>query len=201
MEKQWRTIPGFDRYEASPSGEIRSKPRFWMRKYKDGKDRPSHTKGKVLTPIKDGCGYLRTMISNGDRYVTIKVHRIICATFNIVDNWERMEVNHKNGIKDDNRASNLEFCTREENISHSFNAGLQDNFIRASRMRAKEGRGLNRREYYKFMDNYNSGIKAPTLAKIYGLSKKTAYCIIKGITYKDFREDYEAKRGNKTNSS
>lgn len=46
-----------------------------------------------------------------------RVHRLVLLTF-IWDNT--LQVNHKNGIRDDNRLDNLEYCTASENIKHSF---------------------------------------------------------------------------------
>ncbi len=64
-------------------------------------------------------GYEKICIGNK----TIFVHRIIAMTF--VSNPNNfIEVNHKNGIKTDNRADNLEWCTNSENHIHASKNGL-----------------------------------------------------------------------------
>lgn len=51
------------------------------------------------------------------------VHRLIAQTF--LENPEKKEiVNHKNGIKHDNRLENLEFVTQSENLRHAVSIGL-----------------------------------------------------------------------------
>lgn len=103
--KQWKRIPNYSRYEASTEGEI--KTYGWKNKNKEA----------ILKPAKDGSGYLRTMLKRDDGVIhTIKVHRIIAATF--LDNPEnKPQVNHKNEIKTDNRVENLEWVTKEENTA------------------------------------------------------------------------------------
>lgn len=71
----------------------------------------------------DKYGYItiRMMIDGKKKHV--KAHRIIAETF--IDNlMNKSEVNHINGLKNDNRVENLEWNTRTENNRHAIDTGL-----------------------------------------------------------------------------
>lgn len=67
-------------------------------------------------------GYEEIMLHNSGESKSFLVHRLVANAF-LSGNGE--EVNHKNGIKNDNRVENLEWCTHGENLKHAFENGLR----------------------------------------------------------------------------
>lgn len=67
--------------------------------------------------IKDG--YEVFGVTKGGKTRMRYVHRMVAFAF-IKNPFKKREVNHKNGIKNDNRRSNLEWCTRSENVQHAY---------------------------------------------------------------------------------
>ena len=110
MKEIWRKVPNFSRYEISNIGKIRSLS------YKNTK------KIRVLKPAISG-GYFKTMLLNDNgMYKTILIHRLVMLSFK---GYSKLEVNHKDGNKLNNKIDNLEYCTRSENQKHAFKLGLQ----------------------------------------------------------------------------
>lgn len=75
----------------------------------------------VLKNSPNNNGYMT--VSLGRHMPGQLVHILVAEAF--VSGYKPgLDVNHKNGNKQDNRAENLEWCTRSDNIKHAFESGL-----------------------------------------------------------------------------
>lgn len=120
--EKWMDATGFeDVIEVSNMGRIRSKVRIIS--FSDGKP-PRTIGGKILAQQSDSCGYLRARISAYGTKATIKVHRIVASAF-VKNEHEKPQVNHKDGNKQNNASSNLEWVTNSENQFHANESGLR----------------------------------------------------------------------------
>ena len=62
-------------------------------------------------------GYERVSLWYNNKANDHRIHRLVAQEF--IENKEnKPEVNHKNGIRNDNRVVNLEWVTSEENVDH-----------------------------------------------------------------------------------
>lgn len=102
--ENWKDIPDYeDFYEVSCRGNIRNK-----------------RTGKVLS--NNSKSYVCMTLFKGKDFKRFLAHRIVAKAF-IPNPLNKREVNHINGIKNDNRIENLEWCTSKENVSHSWRIG------------------------------------------------------------------------------
>jgi len=128
-------------------------------------------------------GYLRARIGDHDEYV----HRIVAKCF-VPNPHGYLEVNHLDGVKSNNTASNLEWCTRRENNKHAFRIGLRS--CEEMRTMAKTPKFKNRRlcaeqvrEVRKLIKN---GISCSAIARKFDCSRG----VIDGIhNLKTYLED------------
>lgn len=90
--------------------------------------------GQILSCYMTEHGYLRVL----DKFV----HWVVAEAF-LGPRPEGLQINHKNGRKTDNRAVNLEYVTRSENMQHAVRTGLfhlgDDFWMRRPRYRRRKG--------------------------------------------------------------
>lgn len=111
-------IPAFTRYVVSEAGEVfdteKLKP-VTIHTYADYESTSSMAGYKFLTLVSDV----------GNR-TTVGLHRALALAFKRFPvNVDRLDVNHENGSKSDNKLSNLEWSTRRRNNLHATELGLR----------------------------------------------------------------------------
>lgn len=101
--KEWKKVKGFEQYSVSNEGEV------------------MNPKGNIMKAFFAGSGYLQIALWRDGKKKKFYVHRLVAEAF-IENSHGYKEVNHKDGNKENNAVSNLEWCTRAENLNHSYYA-------------------------------------------------------------------------------
>ena len=116
MEEIWKPVVGYEKfYEVSNKGRIKSLPRM----VHAGHGVYYEKKGRIRKPVLNkGNGYYMLFLAGKFNKKCVYVHRVVAQAF--CENPKNLEiVNHINEVKTDNRAENLEWCSKEYN--NSFN--------------------------------------------------------------------------------
>jgi len=118
--EQWHAVPGFPHMEVTACGKVRS----LTRRVPHSKGGTRLVRGRVRKQPLNKDGYLQVKHADCGVQKTVLVHRLIAMTF-CPGYKPELQVNHLNGVKTDNRASNLEWVTLQQNIQHSVDNGLR----------------------------------------------------------------------------
>lgn len=104
--------------EDLPNEKWRPIPEFHNKLFISNMGRVKSRLGKLISTPANNCGYMRLSmrpLSHKEKTLNLLVHRLVAREF--VPNPEGKPcVDHKNGNRQDNRASNLEWVTHKENM-------------------------------------------------------------------------------------
>jgi hypothetical protein len=118
--ENWVDVLGFEGlYQVSNLGKIKSMARTVVITSNLRKRIPDVTMNTKI----NWAGYETVQLSKNGKTKTISVHRIVALAF-VPNPDNKPQVNHKFGIKTDNRASQLEWMTQSENNIHAIKTGL-----------------------------------------------------------------------------
>jgi len=166
MIEEWREIDGFNgRYQVSNLGRVRNKNIIM----------------KAFMGFGSGGEYFRIALvhpENGQK--KHPVHRLVAKAF-IPNPDNKPFINHKNCIRNDNRVSNLEWCTQSENVQHAVKAGRYRPPLGEKSLSSK----LTNAQVVEIKKQLNEGILSMyRIAKNFGVHKVTIFDIKYGNTWK-----------------
>lgn len=162
VPEEWRSVVDFPAYSVSSLGRVRREL--------SNQGGPA---GRLVKGSPNNCGYLQVQFWAGrTRRERIRlVHHLVMEAF-VGQRPEGHVVNHKNGVKTDNRLVNLEYCTPAENSTHAAQV------LRVGRSKLGEGEAIA----IRWM-RAHCGTTHRALAAMFGVSQPAITHILTRKTY------------------
>ncbi len=142
----------------------------------------SNLTGKILKPsLSHGYPMVNLTLIDESQNVYQKVYRIHRLMHMAFFPEHKGVINHKNGIKTDNRIDNLEVVSSSENNRHAYRIGLK----KPVHLRGElSGSALLTNEQARLIRSMsNNGHSRKEIMSLFGISKNVVYRIINGKSY------------------
>jgi hypothetical protein len=110
-------------------------------------------------------GYKIVRLKNKHGAKFFRVHRLVAMCYHASKEFEGAVVNHLDGNKLNNHFSNLEWCTRAENVIHAYKIGLHKNAEQHHFSR------LSNQDILNIKSLYSSGTSQVALSKRYNVGQ------------------------------
>lgn len=183
MIESWRDVVGVDGYDVSDHGRVRSWRRPGAGSRLGRRDTP-----RVLAVGPQNSGYLIVKLATVAGQRTSTVHSLVAAAF-IGPRPPGLDVAHLNGDKHDNRAENLAYATRAENMQQSVAHGV------LPRGDGKVNARISRQDVLEIRSRHAAGA-----ASYSGLSKEFGVCtgvvarVVRGEVWQHVEGERKARK-------
>jgi hypothetical protein len=169
--EKWKAVPGYTgAYEVSNLGRVKSLPR-------------SSTSGGLVAVSIAHRGYPRVCLCMSNKMKHINIHRLVAQAF-LPNPTNLPQVNHKNGVKTDNRVENLEWCDNKYNMKHAREVlGFSTSGANSACAKLTE-REVN---FLRWMKLHYPSIESKIIANFYGVTTKTITNAWAFTTYKPLK--------------
>lgn len=161
-EEIWKEIPGYPSYKVSNTGKVYSR------------------KGnRLMKSAPNARGYHTVQFTESGKGKNFMVHRLVLMAFRPIPNVHEMQVDHINCIRHDNRLENLRWCTAQENVRFTNEAGRnpKKESHGRSELTEKDVRAI------RYLSEI-CGVRNLELGKAFGVNPRTIAYVINGKTWK-----------------
>ncbi len=159
----WKEIKGYEGlYSISSHGRV-------QREY----SLASAKKGHILKPFKNIWGYYQVALYKNNKRIVPTIHKLVTLSF-LGERPFKKQINHKDGVKKNNRLNNLEYLTCSQNNTHAFRTGLRKN-----KLKYKQVISI-RKQYAK------GNITQKELSRKYLIAESNICLIIQNKKWRDF---------------
>ena len=179
----WNDIEGQEgKYMISNQGRVKSLKRSWFTGFAT-----ITTQERLLTPRKSTGGYSRVQFIINGKNKDFDIHRLVAKAF-LKNTENKPYVNHKNGIKHDNRVENLEWSTPSENCRHALATNLNTHYGEGCRFSK-----LKESDIYQILSLRKQGKLLREIESEMNMGKGTASLICTGKRWRHIYEKVNQK--------